>query len=116
MTGVLWMVQTLNYPFFKFAEPHRFLEMHHIHTQRMGYVVGPVMLLQLASAFFVTEKMVFCVGLTLINFALTFLVSVPLHSKLEKERRTDVMDRLIFTNWPRTFVWTLHSAVLLFKF
>jgi hypothetical protein len=113
MTGVLWMVQALNYPFFKFVEPQKFFEMHQIHSLRITFVVGPVMLLQLASAFFVPEAALVCVLLTLVNFAFTFFVSVPLHNKLEKEYDVAVMDRLIQTNWPRTVVWSAHSLFLL---
>jgi hypothetical protein len=42
----------------------------------------------------------------------TFLVSVPLHNLLQKERNSKIIERLILTNWPRTILWTLRLGLL----
>ncbi len=49
----------------------------------------------------------------LLLWGFTFFVSVPFHEKLVKngfDRKC--IQKLISTNWPRTFLWTIKAAVL----
>ncbi len=110
MTGVIWLVQLVHYPSFLFVEKSRWSEFHKAHTFWITPVVAPLMLVQLGSSFFFegAERFLF-VGLSLAVFALTFLISVPLHQKLEKSFDEDILKKLIRTNWMRTLLWSLHS-------
>ncbi len=44
----------------------------------------------------------------------TFFMQVPLHQKLSKGKNDILIDKLVFTNWFRTVLWTLRSILMLF--
>jgi len=56
----------------------------------------------------------------LINFVIvvliwlsTFLVQVPLHNILSKEKNDKVISKLILSNWFRTILWTARSILMI---
>lgn len=116
MTGVIWIIQLVHYPSFHFVEKSSWSAFHQFHTFWITPVVAPMMLLQLVSSFFLegASRWIF-VGLSLTVFAVTFMVSVPLHQKLEKAYDENTVVKLIQTNWIRTLAWSAHSLVLLFR-
>lgn len=91
-----------------------------MHSQRITYIVGPLMLLELLSAFAIVVH-----GLTLvpiINLSLLLLiwlstafVSIPIHNKLARGSDRDAIEKLIRTNWSRTLLWTARSLLLAFS-
>jgi uncharacterized membrane protein YfcA len=118
MTGLIWTVQVLHYPTFKYISEIQFQKFHRFHTKNMTIIVLPVMVLE----FFTSSMLVYLLpdshllwinffGLLLIWMS-TFLVSVPLHNLLQKERNSKIIERLILTNWPRTILWTLRLGLL----
>jgi hypothetical protein len=62
-------------------------------------------------------------ALTATTWALTFLLAVPIHSKLSRlplagqsqdtALRTSLISRLVTINWLRTLAWTLKSLLFL---
>jgi hypothetical protein len=50
-------------------------------------------------------------GLVVAVWGVTFLVSVPLHAKLEHGKDDAVIRRLVATNWIRTGLWTARGVV-----
>jgi hypothetical protein len=116
MTGVIWIIQVVHYPLMSKVHPDFFAEFHLEHSNKITYVVGPTMILQLATSFWVSQFNYLWLGLSLANFALTFLVSVPIHNKLATTWNPELHKKLVFTNWPRTLLWSAHSLLLYFVF
>lgn len=109
MCGVIWVIQLIHYPSFTSIVPDQFLQFHTQHTMAMGLIAGPVMVIELMVAMWLlTMKTdVFSVThlvLVIALWALTFLVSVPLHNKLAQGYDLQIITSLIKTNWPRTIL------------
>lgn len=117
MCGAIWLVQLLIYPGFHSVDPIHFKSVHSRHTFRISFVVGPAMLVELATALILVAQAptpfwaLNLVGV-LALWALTQFVSVPLHNRLSSGMNLAVIDRLTITNWPRTILWTARAVLL----
>ncbi len=123
LCGVIWIVQRVHYPSFRFVSAGDFVEFHRFHSRSITPVVGPAMMLELllsAALLWLHGGQ----GLWLFNFlsvvliwAVTFGISVPLHGKLGKPGDSasapSVIHPLVMTNWLRTGLWSLRTAVLI---
>lgn len=114
MCGVIWVIQLIHYPSFTHIAPQQFLQFHAQHTMTMGYIVGPMMVIELTTGLWLlmNKADIFSVthfALVIVLWALTFFVSVPLHNKLTQGYDPLVINRLINTNWPRTIIWTAKA-------
>ncbi len=122
MTGLIWIVQILHYPSFAFVNEDQFLKFHKFHTNKISYIVMPIMLIELVTAvvlIVLNQKSIpFLLNiLFLITIWLsTFFLSVPLHNDLAKNRNLTTINRLIKTNWYRTFLWTVRLCILSYVF
>lgn len=114
---LIWLVQLVIYPSFKFYEPSNLFNWHKTYTSRIAILVMPLMLGQLMVYGFliITDfgrvnifGFVTIVGL----WVSTFLQFVPLHSKIsDNEISQDLLNKLIARNWLRTSLWTLLFVV-----
>jgi len=112
MCVVLWLVQLVIYPSFLRIEASQLLAWHKSYSFRVSFVIMPLILTQLALAMWavttgasIYEWIAFV--LVIICWALTFLVSVPLHRKIDQgDLSMETRRKLIQTNWPRTILWT----------
>jgi hypothetical protein len=114
MAGVIWLVQCVLYPLFLYVDPQRFVAFHAQHVNRITYVVGPMMLIELCSAACLLWVRPDALTITLLTlsvvcFALTAWVSVPLHTALSTGFDAALCHRLIATNGLRTAAWTVHA-------
>ena len=118
MTGAIWLVQVLIYPNFKIVGPNEFSKFHQFHGQRITWIVGPMMALELLSAIglyalsqgsFLLWNLISVAGIWL----LTAFVNVPTHDKLSFDIE-ETKSKLIWYNWPRTIIWTMRSLFLMF--
>ncbi len=117
MTGLIWYVQLVHYPSFRFVNHMQFSQFHAFHSMRTGYIVMPVMTTELitsgtlwyAGGWFSLNTIGFYLVVAI--WAATFLLSVPLHALLKENRSEAAIERLISTNWIRTVLWTLKSAL-----
>lgn len=117
LASVLWVVQLVVYPAFKFIEPDRFAGWHYRYTGAITWVVAPLILLQTAG---VGVRLIFLerpdllwlteCSATAMAWAVTGFVSVPLHAKLQKQRDEQVMKTLVRSNWWRTAAWSVSAA------
>lgn len=120
MTGLIWYIQLVHYPAFRFVEGMQFSKFHNFHSIRTGYIVMPVMILELISsaALWFSEDWfsLNAIGFYLVAaiWASTFFLSVPIHSLLKQVRDKGAIERLIKTNWIRTILWTFKSALSMF--
>ena len=125
MFGIIWFVQIVHYPMFLEIDPANFTHYEAAYANRMGFLVGPLMLVELASAALllaptlrlpVMQPAEVWVGLLLLGliWASTAFVQVPLHNQLHTSPDPAAMHKLIATNWIRTVAWTARVGLLLF--
>lgn len=125
MTGSIWFVQIVHYPLMDAVGPVNYTDYHRRHQNLTSYVVGPVMLFELATAIALlylcwqtTVSIWAFANLVMLGiiWASTFLVQVPCHERLAKGFSREAHRRLVNTNWIRTVAWTSRSALLLVLF
>jgi len=124
LTGVIWFVQLVHYPIFHKVRPDGFAAFQQAHMQTTGTVVALPMVVELILSglllfcqFLPLERWLIWSGfvLVLVIWGVTFLVSVPLHSKLASGGfDVAAINRLVHTNWLRTISWTVRLGILLF--
>lgn len=121
MTGLIWFVQVVHYPLFRFAAGDEFPRFARAHQDRTTRVVAPLMLVELATAAWLLlpasgappRLAAAGFGLLAALWLLTAFVQVPLHRRLSSGFDAAVGRRLVATNWLRTSAWTARSAVAL---
>ena len=118
---VLWLVQLVIYPSFLQLSPKRLLIWHQCYTFRVSFILIPLLSMQLIGWFlklFYRITLPNLLGLLalLSCWGLTFFISVPIHQKIAKGN-TDkwLLMRLIYTNWFRTFLWSLVFVIGVFS-
>ncbi len=118
MTGVIWLVQLVHYPAFKFVDENKFKEFDIFHSSRITCIVAPVMGIELLTAFILcfSAEPAFIGNFTLvlILWGLTGFVSVPIHNSLTAGYDLKKINQLVLTNWFRTAVWTFRSVFLMY--
>ncbi len=120
MVGVIWVIQLVHYPSFKFVKEERFGFFEYFHSLRISWIVVPIMLVELATAvlmvYFAPEifrtKTEFLLLVLVIIWAATFFLSAPIHKKLHSIFERKLIRKLVSTNWIRTFFWTARGLVL----
>lgn len=121
MMGLIWLIQLVHYPSFKFIEKNEFCQFHKMHSIRITLIVGPVMAIELISGVLLLLKHIsnFLLIINLLFLILIWLatafVSVPIHSRLESAKTDSYIDNLVKTNWIRTFLWTFRWLILVFQ-
>jgi len=118
LTGLIWTIQVVHYPSFLWVNQINFKNFEAFHSFRISLIVMPVMILEIITAFLMTslfykhsDSFLFNINflLILLIWASTFLLSVPCHSVLNNGYNESAINRLIYTNWLRTFLWTVRS-------
>ncbi|MBX7104011.1 MAG: hypothetical protein K1X57_08010 [Gemmataceae bacterium] len=121
MTGLIWFVQVAHYPLFSLAERIRFREFSEAHQRRTTWVVMPVMLAELVTAALLIlhsrtnpERVSagFAFALLVGIWLSTALWQVPAHQKLLQGFDELTHRWLVRSNWVRTILWTVRSAIL----
>jgi hypothetical protein len=119
MTGLIWVIQLLHYPSYNYIQLEKFKDYQNFHTNRITYIVGPVMLLEVFSGIFLTLQNDWTtlytlnfIGLCIIWLS-TLFFSIPAHNKLNNGFNGQVISNLIKTNWIRTLTWTIRAILLL---
>ncbi len=122
MVGVIWFVQIVHYPLFDRVAPSAFTAYSDAHSRLTTYVVGPPMLLELATGILLlvfrpvgVPAAVLWFGLTLIAiiWLSTALLQVPRHEVLGAGFEEITHRGLVVTNWIRTVAWTLRGMLVL---
>lgn len=123
MTGLIWLIQIVHYPLFNKVGVAEFPLYHALHSKLISFIVMPVMIFELLSLavlimgfddFRLLDKIILSSSLFII-WATTFFFSVPAHNELANGFSEAQYQKLVWTNWFRTFFWTLKSLYL-FKF
>lgn len=120
MTGLIWIIQLLHYPSYRFIQTEKFSSYQNFHTNRITFIVGPVMLIEVLSGMYLTVTSDWTsawtlnfVGLCLIWLS-TLFFSIPAHNQLHWAYNEKVISRLIKTNWLRTLTWSFRSLLMLY--
>ena len=121
MCGLIWFVQIVHYPLFEAVGREQFSRYEQLHVQRVGWVVGPVMLAEAASAVALlpawreaTTRPLLWVNLALLAliWISTALWQVPQHEALRSGFQTEAARFLVASNWIRTVCWTVRGVIL----
>ena len=119
MTGLIWFVQVVHYPLFaKVGAGFSVFELEH--ARRTGWVVGPLMVIELASAGWLLwhppsgssrALPLLGLGLLAVIWTSTAFLQVPCHRVLGRGFDAQVHSRLVRSNWIRTAAWTGRSMI-----
>ena len=122
LTGIIWLVQIVHYPLFKFVGDQNYKEFHQSHMNWISFVVAPTMIVEAVTAGLIifypppsVQNWQLWAGLILVAiiWASTFFLQVPLHEKLANGFDQSTHSALVNTNWIRTIAWTLRAALIL---
>jgi len=119
LIGLIWHVQIVQYPLFLEVGHEAFSRYHAGHCLRISFVVGPLMLLEVATAAWLLwsgERDVFFLGslaLIAVIWLATALVQVPIHNELTvKGWSAELIQKLVLTNWVRTVAWSVRGLIV----
>ena len=119
MVGIIWVIQLLQYPAFHFIKESDYVEFQHFHMQRISFIVVPVMILELFSAFmlvyyFRSNLLILCLIILLFIWLITFVFFTKLHQSLLDGYDKKIVDKLVKINWSRTVLWSLRLIILIY--
>ncbi len=115
---LIWVIQLVHYPAFLYIDSTRSKVFHQMHTGSIVLITMPLMLVELGISAWSCWEMHFdwwwlvpLISVLLIWYN-TFLVQIPLHSKLAENWSKPLIKRLIQNNWWRTVLWTFKAIWL----
>ena len=120
--GLIWTIQLVHYPSMRFIPKERFVEYHNFHSIRISFLAMPLMLTELGTSLMLfyqnydnAIQTIFLINLVIVVliWLSTFLIQVPLHNALSKEKQSEKLSKLICTNWIRTILWTARSILMI---
>ena len=120
MVGVSLITHFVTYPSFRLIKSSLFSEFHKSYTNKMLFIVAPVMILELISSLFLVifdvsdnnTEIGLLISLLLIWF-LTFFIIVPIHNKLTVNYNKDLNQKLIKFNGLRTLFWIIKLILFI---
>ena len=122
MIGVIWVMQLVHYPLFAQVGPETYATYQTLHMQRITWIVGPVMLVELITVGLLAAGYAAAVpsvqvwiglGLLVLIWVSTGLVQAPLHGLLTDGFSARWHTWLVRSNWLRTVAWTLRGILAL---
>ncbi len=118
LCGLIWIIQIVHYPFFKYTDPQRFEEAMTFHRKKISLIVVPIMLVELVSSFWLsffskiyTTHHIAGFIIVLLIWGITFTIQVPLHGKLSNNRNQQIIHKLVQSNWTRTVLWSAKALL-----
>lgn len=119
---LIWLVQLVIYPSFKYYTQENLKKWHEIYTSRITFVVLPLMLSQITLSIILLLKSdwdffhIVDFILVLLTWISTFIVFVPLHQNIDRNKRiSKSVFKLIKYNWFRTLLWSFIAILTFFK-
>ena len=119
LTGVIWTIQIVHYPSFHYIDKLSFTNFHNFHERRISIIVMPLMLIELITsiALYIHNmwSIIFALNLLIVglNWCSTFFVQVPIHSILSEKKDKNLIEKLVNTNWIRTFLWSTRMLLII---
>ena len=120
MVGISLITHFVTYPSFKLIKSSSFSEFHKNYTNKMLFIVAPVMILELISSLLLVNfdksdnnlEIGLLITLMLI-WLLTFFIIVPIHNKLTVNYNKDLNQKLIKYNGLRTILWMIKLILFI---
>ena len=115
---LIWLVQVIIYPGFHRIPRERFPDYHRWYVVRIGIFVMPLMLAELlvTAAWLWTGCDMIPASISAAAVAVVWLstatLQVPIHRRLQHGRDTDLIQRLVASNWIRTVAWSIKALVV----
>ncbi|MDA0345902.1 MAG: hypothetical protein O3C43_10525 [Verrucomicrobia bacterium] len=122
MTGIVWFVQMVHYPFLNFVAEEKRREAAEFHQHRTSQVVLPIMIIELVTAVTLLgsswmmrygQTIWINLGLLLLTWGVTFFRFMPLYKQLLGGFDSNLVKALKSANWVRTSLWTVRSVLLI---
>jgi hypothetical protein len=122
MTGIIWFAQIVHYPLFDRVGTEKRLEYQADNMRLTGWVVGPLMGIEAASAFLlfwfapagISPALVRAGAALLVPIWLsTAFLQVPQHRILTRGYDPKAHSFLVRTNWIRTGAWSVRALLVL---
>lgn len=120
MTGVIWVIQLLHYPSFRFFPEQDFPQKMKWHQFNISWIVLPAMIIELFTGGFICWKLKLSDQIWNINLMLLILIWIstlvlqgPTHQKLLAGKNLRLIDFLIQTNWIRVLLWNVRSGIFI---
>jgi hypothetical protein len=119
LTGVIWTIQIVHYPSFHYIDKMSFTNFHHFHERRISIIVMPLMLIELTTSTVLyinnMSSIVFALNLLIVVliWCSTFFIQVPIHSILSQKKDKKLIEKLVNTNWIRTFLWSMRMLLII---
>ena len=123
MTGLIWFVQVVHYPLHAHVGQPQFVHYQHLHMNWTSYVVGPAMLIELATTVYFLlypadgvpyQAFVLGAALLFIIWGSTGLLQVPFHNNLLQSFSPAAHHKLVLSNWVRTVAWSARAVLVLY--
>ena len=114
---LIWAVQLVIYPSFKFYTEENLLIWHRLYTKKITFIVLPLMLAQFVLTCvhlwqIVNLFTILSMVIVALLWLLTFIVLVPLHQSIDKNTNDNTtVNKLVKKNKLRTFLWSLLFMV-----
>lgn len=110
---LIWMVQLLIYPSFKYFGKEGLSTWHKIYTGNMTILVAPLMLIQvgLVIYFWLYYPLMFApnviyTALVALTWLSTMFIFIPIHAAIDKNTTDSLLIKLTRYNWLRVILWT----------
>ena len=119
LTGVIWTIQIVHYPSFHYIDKLSFVNFHQFHERRISIIVMPLMILELISSvalyFNDMSNHTFLLNLIIVGliWCSTFFIQVPIHNILSQKKDNRMIEKLVNTNWIRTFLWSMRMLLII---
>jgi hypothetical protein len=109
---LIWVVQLIIYPGFKFINPNQFNHWHKRYMWLITFVVAPLMFIQAGLvgyqvAYFPGTLSILSAMVVVLIWILTFFYAVPVHNRLSLQYEIKDIKLLMRVNWPRTVLWSV---------
>ncbi len=118
---LIFLVQLCIYPAFTFFESENLKKWHETYTHRITMVVLPLMLSQLVISIYqiIHDVNLFTTSYLVLvgsSWLVTFIVYVPLHQKIDKEKNRKYFSlKIVKLNWWRVGLWCLIFGISIFN-
>jgi DMSO reductase anchor subunit len=114
---LIWIVQLIIYPSFKYYSKENLINWHRNYTKRFAIVVMPLMFSQLVVAIiqlFQAQNWYTILSMAIIFslWLMTFKIFVPLHFSIDNNKPIEnACSKLVTKNWLRTSLWTILLVI-----
>ena len=110
MLSLIIITQIVNYPLFLKVNFSKLEDYHSDYVNRISIIVVPMMIFELLVSILLLKYVelylsIISILLLFIIFISTYLIQVPIHSKINNNTSVKLLKKLIYSNWIRTSSW-----------